>query len=83
LHAQKFGVRFKLAAKAVSLSSDSGVHQVRFDDGEVVIAKSVILATGARWPGQPRSQQDDESFTVRRSWRLHRVTAAATARARR
>jgi thioredoxin reductase (NADPH) len=49
LQAQKFGVRFKLASKAVSLSSDSGVHHVRFDDGDVVTAKSVIIATGARY----------------------------------
>src|SRR3984893_10110568 len=49
LQAQKFGVRIKLASKAVSLSSDSGVHQVSFDDGEVITAKSVIIATGARY----------------------------------
>jgi thioredoxin reductase (NADPH) len=53
LQAQKFGVRFKLAAKATSLSSDSGVHHVRFDDGDVVAAKSVILATGARYNRLP------------------------------
>src|ERR1019366_5749315 len=53
LQAQKFGVRFKLAAKAVSLSSDSGVHHVSFDDGVVVTAKSVILATGARYNRLP------------------------------
>jgi thioredoxin reductase (NADPH) len=53
LQAQKFGVRFKLAAKAVSLSSDSGVHQVRFDDGDVLTARSVIIATGARYNRLP------------------------------
>jgi len=53
LQAQKFGVRFKLAARAASLSSGSGVHQVSFDDGDVVIAKSVILATGARYNRLP------------------------------
>jgi thioredoxin reductase (NADPH) len=53
LQAEKFGVRFKLAAKAMSLSSDSGVHHVRFDDGDVVAAKSVILATGARYNRLP------------------------------
>ena len=49
LQAQKFGVRTKLASKAVSLWSDRGVHQVRFDDGDVITAKSVIIATGARY----------------------------------
>jgi thioredoxin reductase (NADPH) len=53
LQAQKFGVRIKLASKAVSLSSDSGVHQVRFDDGDAITAKSVIIATGARYNRLP------------------------------
>jgi thioredoxin reductase (NADPH) len=49
LQAQKFGVRIKLASKAVSLWSDRGLHHVRFDDGDVISAKSVIIATGARY----------------------------------
>ncbi|MDX6391759.1 MAG: thioredoxin reductase [Streptosporangiaceae bacterium] len=53
LQAQKFGVRIKLAAKAVSLSSESGMHQVRFDDGDAITAKSVIIATGARYNRLP------------------------------
>ena len=53
LQAQKFGVRIKLAAKAVSLSSDSGVHRVSFDDGDAITAKSVIIATGARYNRLP------------------------------
>jgi len=53
LQAQKFGVRIKLAAKAVSLSSQVGVHRVGFDDGDAVTAKSVIIATGARYNRLP------------------------------
>ena len=49
LQAQKFGVRIKLAAKAVSLTSDTGLHRVTFEDGDAVTAKSVIIATGARY----------------------------------
>jgi thioredoxin reductase (NADPH) len=49
LQAQKFGVRIKLGSRAVWLSSDSGMHRVGFDDGDVVTAKSVIIATGARY----------------------------------
>ncbi len=49
LQAQKFGVRIKLASKAVSLSSGSALHRVGFDDGDVITAKSVIIATGARY----------------------------------
>ena len=59
LQAQKFGVRFKLAAKAASLSSGSGVHQVSFDDGDVVIAKSIIIATGARYNRLPLDRLAD------------------------
>src|SRR4029077_13681698 len=39
LQGEKFGVRFKLASKAISLSTDAGVHHIRFDDGDVVVAK--------------------------------------------
>ncbi len=59
LQAQKFGVRIKLACKAVSLSSDSGLHHVRFDDGDVITAKSVIIATGARYNRLPLDRLAD------------------------
>ena len=49
LQAQKFGVRIKLAAKAATLSSGGGVHRVTFEDGEAIAARSVIIATGARY----------------------------------
>ena len=53
LQAQKFGVRIKQAARAVSLSSADGLHQVSFDDGDTVRAKSVIIATGAHYHRLP------------------------------
>jgi thioredoxin reductase (NADPH) len=53
LQAQKFGVRIKLAAKASSLSFEDGVHRVIFDDGEVIQARSVIIATGAQYNRLP------------------------------
>src|SRR5215470_1916095 len=53
LQAQKFGVRIKLAAKAAALSFQDGAHRVTFDDGEVVTARSVIIATGARYNRLP------------------------------
>jgi thioredoxin reductase (NADPH) len=49
LQAQKFGVRIKLGTSAIALLSGAGLHQIRFDDGETVTAKSVIIATGARY----------------------------------
>ena len=59
LQAQKFGVRIKLAARAVSLSSGDGLHRVGFDDGETVEAKSVIIATGARYNRLPLERLAD------------------------
>jgi thioredoxin reductase (NADPH) len=49
LQAQKFGVRVKLGTSAVALSSGEGLHEVSFDNGETVTARSVIIATGARY----------------------------------
>jgi thioredoxin reductase (NADPH) len=59
LQAQKFGVRIKLAARAVSLSSAGGVHQVAFEDGDTITAKAVIIATGARYNRLPLDRLAD------------------------
>jgi thioredoxin reductase (NADPH) len=59
LQAQKFGVRIKLASKAVSLRLHSDVHEVRFEHGETVGAKSVIIATGARYNRLPLDRLSD------------------------
>jgi thioredoxin reductase (NADPH) len=53
LQAEKFGVQMKLAAKAVALSEGAGLHRVTFEDGEVVSAKALIIATGARYNRLP------------------------------
>jgi thioredoxin reductase (NADPH) len=53
LQAAKFGVRIKLASRAVGLSSDDETHQVLFEDGDAVTARSVIIATGARYNRLP------------------------------
>jgi thioredoxin reductase (NADPH) len=53
LQAKKFGVRVKLASRAIGLSSGEDAHQVTFEDGDVVNAKSVIIATGARYNRLP------------------------------
>ena len=52
LQAQKFGVRIKLASKAgAPLGPDA--HRVTLDGGEVIAARSVIIATGARYNRLP------------------------------
>jgi thioredoxin reductase (NADPH) len=53
LQAEKFGARMKLASRAVSLSTEHGLHRVGFDDGETVTAKSVIIATGVHYNRLP------------------------------
>ncbi len=53
LQAKKFGVRVKLASRATGLSSGADTHQVIFEDGDVISAKSVIIATGARYNRLP------------------------------
>jgi thioredoxin reductase (NADPH) len=53
LQAEKFGVRMKLGAKATALSPDAGLHRVTFEDGDVVAARALIIATGARYNRLP------------------------------
>jgi len=51
--AKKFGARIKLAARATQLSSRDGIHAVTFENGETISAKSIIIATGARYNRLP------------------------------
>jgi thioredoxin reductase (NADPH) len=53
LQANKFGVRVKLASRAVGVAFGEDVHRVSFEDGDVVSANSVIIATGARYNRLP------------------------------
>jgi thioredoxin reductase (NADPH) len=59
LQAEKFGVRIQLGSRAVSLSSAGDLHRVGFEDGEVVTARSVIIATGARYNRLPLARMAD------------------------
>ena len=42
-----------LASRATSLSSENGIHHVTFENGDVIGAKAVIIATGARYNRLP------------------------------
>src|SRR5437016_5537984 len=53
LQARKFGARIKLAARATQFSSRDGIHAVTFENGETISAKSIIIATGARYNRLP------------------------------
>ena len=59
LQAEKFGVRMGLGSRAAALSSEGGLHRVTFEDGEVVDAKSLIIATGARYNRLPVDRLTD------------------------
>jgi thioredoxin reductase (NADPH) len=59
LQARKFGVRIKQSSRAVALISRTDTHEVRFEDGETVVAKSVIIATGSRHNRLPVDRLDD------------------------
>ena len=59
LQAHKFGVHMKMGSRAVGLSSHLDTHLVRFEDGEVVSARSVIIATGARYNRLPLDRLTD------------------------
>ncbi len=47
--AQKFGARMLTPRKAVALHCDQRPYRIELDDGESVRAKTVVLATGARY----------------------------------
>jgi thioredoxin reductase (NADPH) len=59
LQAQKFGVCIMLASRATSLSSEGGIHHVTFENSEVISAKAVIIATGARYNRLPLDRLSD------------------------
>jgi thioredoxin reductase (NADPH) len=59
LQAQKFGVRIKQSCAASALNSTGALHEVRFENGETITAKAVILATGLRHNRLPVARLSD------------------------
>jgi thioredoxin reductase (NADPH) len=49
LQAAKFGARILVSAEIVRLQSGDGQHQLTLADGATVVARAVVLATGARY----------------------------------
>jgi thioredoxin reductase (NADPH) len=49
LQAVKFGARILVSAEIVRLESGDGQHQLTLADGATVVARAVVLATGARY----------------------------------
>lgn len=46
IQAQKFGAIISAATEAMCLSSEYGVHVIKLDNGENIIAKCILIATG-------------------------------------
>jgi thioredoxin reductase (NADPH) len=49
LQAEKFGARIRAGTQAVALAEEDGRHVVALDDGRRILARAVIVATGARY----------------------------------
>lgn len=48
-HVKEYNVDIMNLQRAVKLSTDNNLHQITLENGAILKAKSVILATGARW----------------------------------
>ena len=53
LQAEKFGARILVSAEIIGLDSRDGRHQLTLADGATVVARAVVLATGARYRKLP------------------------------
>jgi thioredoxin reductase (NADPH) len=49
IQAAKFGARITVPAQAAGLSETEGRHVIRLEDGSTVAARTVVIATGARY----------------------------------
>jgi thioredoxin reductase (NADPH) len=47
--ARKFGARIAMPYRALSLEPDYGMHRVELDEGREIVARAVLLATGAEY----------------------------------
>jgi len=49
LQAEKFDARFTVPCQAVSLEQSDGIHRIRLSSGDEILARAVIIATGAQY----------------------------------
>jgi thioredoxin reductase (NADPH) len=49
IQAEKFGARLAIPTRAVALSEESGYHQLTLEDGDRLVARTVIIATGVQY----------------------------------
>lgn len=59
VQADKFGATVHVPVEAVGLGEREGYHAIRLDDGEELLARSVVVATGARYRKLPVPRLED------------------------
>ena len=66
IQAEKFGAHISVPAEAVALEQRDGDHVVEADDGTEVVARAVLIATGARYrtPRRARASNEFEGTSV-------------------
>jgi thioredoxin reductase (NADPH) len=63
--ARKFGARTATPYRALALEPGDGAHQIELEDGYVVVARAIVIATGADYRRLPVSGLEDyEGLTV-------------------
>ncbi|MEA2231088.1 MAG: thioredoxin reductase [Solirubrobacteraceae bacterium] len=59
IQAQKFGARINVSAEATAIEPRAGGYAVTYGDGDTVQARSVVIATGARYRKLPIPRLED------------------------
>ena len=79
LQAEKFGARICVAARAVGLERRDGHHLLRLEDGGTLSARTVVVATGARYrrPPVPRLADFEETCVYYASTQVEAMLCAS------
>jgi thioredoxin reductase (NADPH) len=59
LQAQKFGAEIRVSCHAATLRASPQAHQIELDDGTVLAARTIIIATGVEHNGLPVARISD------------------------
>jgi thioredoxin reductase (NADPH) len=63
--ARKFGARTATPYRAIALEPGDRVHRVELEDGQVIVARAVVVATGAEYRRLPLAGLEDyEGLTI-------------------
>jgi thioredoxin reductase (NADPH) len=59
IQAEKFGASIHVPGEAVELGGGDGVHEIRLGDGTSLVARTAVIATGARYRRLPIDRLED------------------------